>query len=313
MKRFLVLFLAGGFAFAQGPSPSASMAVIGPGRTAPAPTTRATDSDRLWLDLLPQAHGQTTLVGGTIRKLDQVRDTVTVRIFGGRDVVVLFDDRTRFYRDGLAASARELQTGQRVYVDTALAGSDIFARSVRVLTQSPNGQSSGQIQSYDPSTGDLILRDVLSPEPAKFRLAPNAAILRDGHTVSSAELRPGSLVSLKFGPAFSREDGRLAGPAGPGRPASTAIGAGEVREVSILAAPGGTFVFAGRISHLDLHTGLLVLVDPRDLKTYDIHFDPAMTGIEDRLHEGGDVTVTTSFDGAGYTANSIVVSSVPGK
>lgn len=307
MKRFLVLFLSAGFAFAQSPSPSASMAVIGPGQTAPAPSsTPATDSDRLWLDLLPQAHGQSTLVGGTIRKLDPVRDAVTVRVFGGRDVIVLFDDRTRFYRDGLAASARELQTGQRVYVDTALAGSDIFARSVRVLSQIPTGQSDGQIQSYDPRTGVLILRDVLSAEPAKFRLAANAAILRDGHTIPSAELRPGSLVSLKFGPAFSLSDGRR-------RPASTTRDADEVREISILAAPGGAFVFAGRISHLDLHTGLLVLVDPRDLKTYDIHFDPAMSGVEDRLHEGGDVTVTTSFDGARYTANSIVVNSVPGK
>jgi hypothetical protein len=51
---------------------------------------------------------------------------------------------------------------------------------------------------------------------------------------------------------------------------------------------------------------LLVLVDPRDSKSYDIHFNPAMAGIEDRLHEGSDVTVTTTFDGVRYTAKSIV-------
>ena len=58
----------------------------------------------MWLELLPQPRGQTTLVGGTIRLLDQVRDQVTVRVFGGRDMVVLFDDRTHFFRDGVAAA-----------------------------------------------------------------------------------------------------------------------------------------------------------------------------------------------------------------
>ncbi len=247
----------------------------------------------MWLELLPQPRGQTTLVGGTVRLLDPVRDQVTVRVFGGRDMVVLFDDRTRFFRDGVAAAPGDLQIGARVYLDTAMAGSGIFARSVRILTQSANGQSNGQLQSYDAASGELVLRDVLAPEPANFRLAPDATVLRDGKPASPSELRPGSLVSLKFSPSVK--------------------GPGMVREISILAGPGGTFVFAGRVSHLDLHIGLLVLVDPRDSKSYDIHFDPAMSGIEDRLYEGGDVTVTTTFDGANYTASSIVVNAVPAK
>jgi hypothetical protein len=290
MKRLLMLFLVSGAAFAQAPPPSGSMAVIGPNPDV-ATSKPAPDSDRLWLDLLPQARGKTTLIGGTIRTLDYVRDKVTIRVFGGRDVAVLFDDRTHFYRDGLAASARELQTGVRVYVDTAMAGSDIFARNVRILTQNPNGESNGQIESYDPHSGELVVRDMLAAEPAKFQLAPNASILRDGHPATNADLHPGSLVSLKFGPS--------------------AKGPGLVREISILAEPGGQFVFAGRVTHLDVHTGLLVVVDPRDSKSYDIHFDPAMGGIGESLREGVNVTVTTSFDGANYTANSIVVNPVP--
>ena len=293
MRRFLALFLFAGLASAQGPSTPSSMAVIGPNRDVSVPTTSPLDSDRMWLELLPQPHGQTTLVGGTIRLLDHVRDQVTVRVFGGRDMVVLFDDRTHFYRDGVAASPGDLQIGERVYLDTAMAGSGIFARSIRILTQSANGQSNGQVQSYDAASGDLVLRDVLAPEPANFRLAPDATVLRDGKPASPSELRPGSLVSLKFSP--------------------WAKGPGLVREISILAGPGGTFVFAGRVSHLDLHIGLLVLVDPRDSKSYDIHFDPALTGVEDRLHEGGDVIVTTTFDGANYTASSIVVNAAPAK
>ena len=145
----------------------------------------------MWLELLPQPRGQTTLVGGTVRLLDPVRDQVTVRVFGGRDMVVLFDDRTRFFRDGVASTPGDLQIGARVYLDTAMAGSGIFARSVRILTQSANGQSNGQLQSYDAASGELVLRDVLAPEPANFRLAPGATVLRDGKPASPSELRPG--------------------------------------------------------------------------------------------------------------------------
>jgi hypothetical protein len=290
MKRLLALLVVSAAAFAQGPAPSNSMAVIGANQDVVS-STPAPDSDRLWLDLLPQARGKTTLVGGTIRNLDYVRDKLTIRAFGGRDVAVLFDDRTRFYRDGVAASSRELQAGSRIYVDTAMAGSDIFARSVRILSESANGESNGQIESYDPNSGELMVHDTLATEPTRFQLDPSAKILRDGRAVAKTDLHPGSLVSLKFGPS--------------------AKGPGLVREISILAEPGGQFVFAGRVSHLDVHTGLLVVVDPRDSKTYDIHFNPAMGGIEDRLQEGVDVTVTTSFDGANYVANSIVVNPAP--
>ena len=292
MKRLLALFLVSGAAFAQGPSPANSMAVIGPNADV-ATSSPAPDSDRLWLDLLPQATGKTTLVGGTVRNLDYVRDTVTVRVFGGRDIIVLFDDRTHFYRDGVAASARELQPGARVYVDTAMAGSDIFARNVRILSQAANGESNGRIESYDPKSGDLMVRDTLAAESARFHLDPNARILRDGHPVTNTDLQPGSLVSLKFGPS--------------------AKGPGQVREISILAEPGGQFVFAGRVTHLDLHTGLLVVMDPRDSKSYDIHFDPAMGESEERLLEGVNVTVATTFDGANYTAKSITVNPAPVK
>ena len=172
MKRLLALFLISGAAFAQGPSSANSMAVIGSNADI-ATSTPAPDSDRLWLDLLPQPRGKTTLLGGTVRNLDKV----TVRVFGGRDVVVLFDDRTHFYRDGVAASARELQSGARVYVDTSMAGSDIFARNIRILSQAANGESNGQIESYDPKSGELMVRDVLAAEPTRFQLEPNTSIL----------------------------------------------------------------------------------------------------------------------------------------
>ncbi len=115
MKRLLALVLISSMAFARG---SSALCLPGSYWTESGhfvPSTPLPDSDRLWLDLLPQAKGPTTLVGGTVRNLDYVRDQVTVRVFGGRDLVVLFDDRTHFYRDGLEGSIRDLQTGVRVY------------------------------------------------------------------------------------------------------------------------------------------------------------------------------------------------------
>jgi len=264
------------------------MAVIGDNRDV-ANSVPVNDGDRLLADLLPQARGKSTLIGGTIESLDHVRDRFVVRAFGGRNIAIIFDNRTRVYRDGVTASLRDLQSGQRVYLDTALAGTDIFARSVRVLSQNSAGQSSGQVLSYDAASRELALRDVMAGEPAKFVLSPNASVLRDGKNASPTDLQAGSLVTLKFNPS----------PNGPAL----------VKEVSILASPGANFVFSGRITHLDLHLGLLVLVDPRDQKSYDIHFDPNSAGIDERLREGAEVVATTSFDGARYTASNIVVNS----
>ena len=290
MKRLVVLIFASGMAFAQAPSPSASMAVIGPSRDV-AGTAAPSDTDRILAELLPQARGQSTLIGGTVQNLDNIRDRMVIRAFGGRDIGVLFDGRTQFYRDGIASSLRDLRTGQRVYVDTALAGNTIFARSVRVVTQSATGQSNGQVLSYDAGTRELSLRDVLAGEPARFLLAPNAVVLRDGKTAAATDLHEGALVALKFSPSLQ--------------------GPGVAREVSILATPGGAFLFSGKVSHLDLHSGLLVLLDSRDQKSYDIHFNPEAPGIDDNLREGAEVVVTTNFDGTGYTAKNISVKTAP--
>ena len=102
------------------------MAVIGTNNQSVSNAPAASDSNQILSGLLPQVRGKSTLIGGTIQSLDHVRDRAMIRAFGGGDVIVLFDARTQVYHDGTAASARDLQAGQRVYVDTALAGTDIL-------------------------------------------------------------------------------------------------------------------------------------------------------------------------------------------
>ena len=238
----------------------------------------------------PLPNGKVTLIGGTIHSVDTVRDQMVVQIFAGHRMTVLFDERTRVYRDGKAASAADLKKGERAYLDTTLDGKDIFARTIRVSSASPSGQSSGQIVGFNSATGELTVRDTLSPEPVTMQVAHDAAIVSGDRSAAPAELRPGALVVLTF----------------DARPSKSPT----VRQISILASPGTTFVFVGRIEHLDFGRGLLVLVDPRDNKNYDLYFDARTRGVNRGLKRGASVTVKANFDGTRYQTREIDLNSV---
>jgi hypothetical protein len=241
----------------------------------------------------PLPGGKVTLLGGTIQKVDHIRDRLTLQVFGGDRTAVLFDERTRVFRDGKSATLDDLKNGERAYVDTTLDGTQIFARNIRVVAQLPTGQSSGQIVDYRPGSGELTVRDTISPEPVKMRLAGNAVILQGDRIAGPAELKAGTLVTLAFTP-----------------------GNGEapiVRQISILALPGAAFIFSGRIDHLDLRRGLLVVVDPRDNKSYEVYFDPTVRHLARDLKQGVDVTVQATFDGRRYQSREIAVNSVSAK
>jgi hypothetical protein len=290
MNRVLASVLLGGLAWGQAPShqvlpPSPAV------ESSPAASTK--DASVASVDLLPELPplppGRPTLIGGTLRGLDRVRDEIIVQPFGGHSLKILFDGRTQIYRGGTKVSPRALRNGEPVYVDTVLDEGAVFAKSIHVQTQSSEGESRGQVLGYDRNNGELTLNDPLSSESVTLRLASGAKVLRGDQVVSSDDLRPGALVAVKFHP-----DG---------------AGQGLAHEVSILATPGTSFAFVGRVTHLDLHSGLLVLIDPRDKKTYEIHFDPATVRISSDLQPGADVTITASFDGTRYLANSMILNS----
>jgi predicted membrane GTPase involved in stress response len=77
--------------------------------------------------------------------------------------------------------------------------------------------------------------------------------------------------------------------------------------IKVLAVPGAAFVFSGNISFLDMDNGILVLVDPRDGNSYQIHFDAARVSTSESLRPGTNVTVTAIYDGARYAASAITV------
>jgi hypothetical protein len=234
--------------------------------------------------------GKSTVIGGEVRKVDRVRDELTVAVFGGRDIRALFDERTKVFRDGAAISVDDLRIGDRASLETILDGSTVFVRSVHMVTGLPQGQCRGQVLTYDPVSGALSVREALSSRPIQLRVSGSTSIVRQGQEASSvAELGPGALITADFVP-----DDR---------------GHGVVRKISILATPGSKFVFTGTVAFLDMHSGALVIIDPRDQQRYEITFDPAVVSGSRQIQAGADVVVKAYFDGGHYLAQAITVNS----
>ncbi|HEV2117230.1 MAG TPA: DUF5666 domain-containing protein [Terriglobales bacterium] len=235
------------------------------------------------LDLPPLPKGRTTLVGGTVHSVDQIRDWVKVQAFGGQTMKVFFDERTHIYRDGVPSTQLVIRKGERVYVDTMLDRTRVFARNIRVVTGTRAADARGQITGNDAATGRITLQDELSARPVTFRVT-NATVVSGAGPTSVAQLQPGSLVTVKFVPDRGNHD--------------------VAQEISIIAAPGSVFTFYGRISYLNMSTHTLAVANESDKKTYDIKFTPAAVDTQ-MLGEGKQVLVKARFNGTGYTADNI--------
>ncbi len=178
--------LLGSLAYAQAPSEPSSSAsaatssVISTtdGSIQPVQPVAPKDTDpdivadpaSLLPDLPPVPRAKATLIGGTVERLDRVRDQVTVRVFGGGRVNILFDPRTRVYRGGAEATLADLREGERVYLDTILDGDTVFARRIRLKSQQAVGESQGVVLKYRVDRGEITVRDAISPEPLRVRV-----------------------------------------------------------------------------------------------------------------------------------------------
>ena len=280
--RLIVLVaLAGSLAAAQSqsaPPPTTSQN----GQTSA--KTANEDHDPL-LDLPSLPHNRVSLLGGTVSKLDLVRDRMTIKAFAGHDLSLTFDPRTQFYLNEVPVSQQELKPGQRVYVDTMLNGDKVFAKSIWIQTASAAGQGRGQIIGFDPGERVLTVRDEVSSQPMRFLVTPNTVVRTGKGTSSISELKSGSLVSLTFGP----REGRY----------------GTVKEVSVSAEPGQEFSFFGTITFIDLSRQMIAVANRNDQKTYDISLGPVPPGTIRQLHEGSEVGVSAVFNGKDYVAKEL--------
>jgi hypothetical protein len=246
------------------------------------------DPASLLPDLPPVPRANATLVGGTLERLDRVRDQLTVRVFGGGQVKALFDPRTKVYRGTKEVTIADLHQGERIYLDTILDGSNVFARAIRLKATAAVGESQGVVLRYRPNRNDLTIRDGLSPAPVQVRLTPSTRFTQGGRQVSSSVLVAGTLVAVTFDSQGNGHD--------------------VAREISILALPGTRYVFSGEVVHLDLRRGLLVLNSSTDHKTYEIYLDPSSTP-DDNLQPGVVVTAETNYQDSRYVVRKLTINS----
>ena len=244
------------------------------------------DPASLLPDLPPVPPKNATLVGGTVERLDRVRDQVTVRVFGGGRVNALFDPRTRVYRGTKEVTIADLRPGERIYLDTILDGTTVFAKNIRLSSASAAGESQGIVVKYGGD--DLVIRDALSPSPVRIRLSRSTKFVRGSQTVPATTLVPGSLISVAFEAQGNGHD--------------------VARQISILALPGTRYTFVGQVVHIDLRAGLLVLNSSIDHKTYELYLDSAANP-DDQLQPGANVTVIANFENSRYVARSVKIDS----
>jgi uncharacterized protein DUF5666 len=275
---------------AQAAVSSPAIAVAnGPDDSTDGNAEKTLDPASLLPDLPSLPPAKATLVGGTVDRLDRVQDQLTIHVFGGGKMRILFDTRTQVYRDGALASPASLRQGDRVYIDTILDGSVIFARSIRLKSTAPVGESQGTVIAYHNDRGELWLRDSLSPRSIKVRLTSSTRVVQAEHTVSPSALVPGTLVAVKFD---SQPEGR-----------------DRAREITVLAVPGTSFTFTGQVTSLDLRNGLLVVTSTVNHRTYEIYLDQNAVAIDENLRPGAYVTVVTRFDGSRYVARNLSIDS----
>jgi hypothetical protein len=266
--------------------------------SAPQPVTKTLEGGGLAdptdvADLLspkPLQKSKLSLIGGTVKSIDQIRDHMTVRVYGKGMMNVKFDQRTHFFRDGKETTQLAVKKGDSVYLDTQLFEGKVFAKNVHDETGHGSADASGQIVSFNSRSGDMVVRDELAGSNVKFRVGPQT-VIKNGQSASTfGSLRPGALIAVKFSP----------------RSRST----GTAEEVSIIAEPGTSFTYLGRVTHLDLRSGLLAIENQADGKTYEVHLDSSLQ-VPDNLAVGSQVTVVATFQGKAYTVQSIEVNAGP--
>ena len=252
-----------------------------------------TDGHDPILDPAPVPRTTTTMVGGTITGVDRMRNRMTVHVFGGGRWTVNFDERTHIFHNGAETTQMAIKKGERVYVDTQLDNNrhDIFARNIRVGVAEIPADADGQIIAVDAKHNELTLRDTLNSVPVRFAVDSETRVSNGQTPATFRDVKPGTLVHVRF--------------------AASSPNRGLAREVNIIATPGSTFTFSGKVTFLDLHRGLLAVQNSTDDKNYEIHFAPAAVMDRTNLGVGRDVLVRATFEGARYMAQSVNITRPP--
>lgn len=239
------------------------------------------------LDPGPLPNNPLSLIGGNVRKVDGIRNRLVIQPFGGgRELSVLFDDRSHIYRNGAATTVLGIHRGDRVYVDTMALEHRTFARTIRVETATGPVETHGQVIHFDPSRQVVEMRDSLTSQVVIFSIADRTVLHKKNGVATAGDLVPGALIEAVFAP------GRKGGIAD---------------DVNILAVPGTSYVFVGRITNVDVRQGLFAVDNEGDHRNYELRYNAAQIPEHDHLRVGAKVTAHANFDGTGYLVDSISI------
>src|SRR5581483_539127 len=93
--------------------------------------------------------GRSTVIGGVIRSIDPVLDEMTLSVYGnGKPMKIYFDERTKFFRNGVKTPLDDMRPPDHASVETLLDGDNVFAVSVHMLSNSPQGECQGQVLAF---------------------------------------------------------------------------------------------------------------------------------------------------------------------
>jgi hypothetical protein len=277
-----MLFL-GGLAIVQASSaqvdPLASKSAVPPASTVAGST-----------DVPSLPKGKSTIFGGQIRNVDQVRDQIVLSVYGEKPMKILYDERTQVFRDGTRIPLHDLTPTDRVSVQTTLDGAKIFAVSIHILSNSPQGNFQGRVEDYDPQSGMLTLTGSYTGNSFRLEVTKDTTVTREGQQSFTAQNRGqfdlvrGALLAVTF--------------------QSGGKGQGIAKDITVLATPGSSFVFSGNITSLNLAAGWFVVTDPRDDKSYQIYFDEHDSNAS-KLKRGDHVRISADYDGTRYVATNL--------
>lgn len=232
------------------------------------------------------AGGKVGLVRGVLKQLDPIHDQLLIHAFGGGDVRIAFDPRTQFFSENTGTRLASIPAGSVLSVDTLIDGGKLFALSVRTGLSNV-AELNGQVVSYDAAKSQLTLRDPISPEESvSLRITPSTVVVNRGQPALPQALSPGMLLQVWFSPTQH-----------------------AASKVEILAAPGNSFSFSGRILAVDLRSHVLALSNDSDQSVRELAIGSLDSSSLGFLREGANVSIQAQFDGDRYNVRSVTLAS----
>lgn len=220
--------------------------------------------------------------------MDHVRNRLTVQPFGkGEKVKVFVDERSHIYRNGVETTVLGIHKGDRVYVDTMLDHDKVFAKNVRVITETGLAEVRGQVIGSNPEKGTISVRDQLSAKPVTFSVSGATRYSSSKGAATASDVQPGALINVHFSPRADNRD--------------------VAQEVMVLAKPGDNYIFSGTVTNLDMRTSTFFVDNQADEQSYEVHFSPTVMADARSLKIGQEVTARAVFDGKKYQATNIRV------